>query len=204
MDEKWFKSKQKQVGVTADVIADALGRDRSVVSRIYVGRQKMSFEQAKVFAKILEEPLNDILVRAGITTESTAAELKPGFSESDAAAWVPKDGPRSEDISTIAKAHGGDKPGIDVWRVKSRALALAGYLEGDFMLVDSNQRDRCRAGDVVIAQVYDWNAGAATTILRRFEAPVLVAASADPGDWGTHVVDGNNVVIMGKVIASWR
>ena len=204
MEDKWFKQKQREAGVTADVIAEALGRDRSLVSRIYVGRQVMTFEQAKVFSEILKVPLNDVLVRAGIADAGTASELKPGFSESDAAQWIPKEGSNEDRSLDIARAHGGDSPGIDVWQVKSRALALAGYLEGDFMLIDTHQRDTCKTGDTVIAQVYDWNAGAATTILRRFEPPVLVAASADPGEWRTHVVDHNNVVIMGKVIASWR
>jgi hypothetical protein len=60
-----------------------------------------------------------------------------------------------------------------------------------------------RPGDVVIAQVYD-RGGSAKTVLRRFEPPVLVAASMDPEDWRVHVVDGNNVLIRGKVVASWR
>jgi SOS-response transcriptional repressor LexA len=96
----------------------------------------------------------------------------------------------------------GDRPGVDVWRVKSRAMALSGLLEGDFMLVDTHAAERVRAGDVVIAQIYTRTG--ANTVLRRFEPPVLVAASADPADGRVHVVDGDNVVIRGKVVASWR
>ena len=57
MDDKWFKRQQKRAGVTAEDIAEELGRDRSVVSRIYVGRQRMTLDQARVFAKVLEIPL---------------------------------------------------------------------------------------------------------------------------------------------------
>ena len=79
-----------------------------------------------------------------------------------------------------------------------------GYMPGDYMLVDTHASERARAGDVVVAQVYDNAKGSAVTVLRRFEPPVLVAASTDPEDRRVHIVDGVNVVIRGKVVGSWR
>lgn len=194
-------------GVTGSDIAEALGRDRTVISHIYHGRQKMSLAQAKVFSDVLKAPLSEVLINAGIASKETVQELNPGFAESDVAQWVPKPertGEAGPDIEAMAKALGGGRNGVDVWRVKSRAMALAGYLEGDYMLVDTHQRETCQSGDVVLAQAYDFNVGAATTLFRRFQAPVLLAASADPADWGVHVVDHNMVLIMGKVVGSWR
>ncbi len=205
MDSKWFKHKQKLANVTSFDLGKAIGRDRTVVSRIYTGRQKMTLDQAKAFAEVLNVPLSEVLLNAGIADKETVQELNPGFAESDVAKWSAEStDANAHDIESIARAMGGGKNGVDVWRVKSRSMALAGYLEGDYILVDSNARDTCKAGDNVLAQVYDWNVGAETVIFRRYQPPVLVAASADPDEWGVHVVDHNAVVIIGKVIGSWR
>ena len=202
MDDKWFKRQQKIAGVTADQIAAVVGRDRSVVSRIYTGRQRMSLEWAQAFASVLNVPLATVLEKAGAATLTTAQQLHPGFSDSDAVAWIPQ-GAEDRQVPTMAAAM-GQRPGVDVWQVKSPALSLMGYMPGDYMLVDTHAAERVRSGDVVIAQVYDNAKGTATTILRRFEPPVLVAASMSPEDRRVHVVDGVNVVIRGKVAGSWR
>jgi len=203
MDDKWFKQQQKKVGVTADEIANRMGRSRSIVSHIYTGRQKMSVEWAKAFADVLQVPLDEVLRRAGVLDEPQARAINPGFSDGDAVLWAGKKS-EGERIDTIAAALGGGKPGIDVWQMNNDAMALDGLLAGDFLLADSHQSEMCRAGDVVVAQNYDWKTGSATTLIRRFEPPVLVAASIKPDDKRVLVVDGNNVVIKGKVIASWR
>ncbi len=203
MDKDWFKRRLRMQGKTSDDLAKAIGRDRAVVSRIMNGHQQMSLDQAKVIAGELGVDVSEVLVRSGMTDAPMAQALQPGFAESDAAAWVP--GPalaEGASVASIAAAMGGGKPGIDVWRVRSQAMALAGMLAGDFMLVDSNQAERVKPGDVVVAQIY--NRTGATTVLRRFEPPVLVSDSADPTDRKVHVVDGINVVIRGKVVASWR
>lgn len=203
MDDKWFKKRQKIAGVTAEDIAAEMGRSRSNVSHIYSGKQKMSLDWAKAFAKVLDVPLDEVLVRAGVTDTDTAQRAVPGFSDGDA---VPFKGPEivTRKISPIAAALGGDRPGVDVWQITSPAMSLQGYMPGDYMLVDTNVSETVRKDDVCLAQVYDWQTGSANTILRRFEPPVLVGASVNPKDWGVHVVDGSNVVIKGKVIGSWR
>ena len=202
MDDKWFKAQQKKVGVTAEDIAKRMGRARSNVSHILSGHQRMSLEWAKAFAEVLQQPLDVILEKAGVTDGATAQRVVPGFSDSDAAVWKPGPGlAENAPIKSVAAAL-GERPGVDVWRVQTRAMVLAGLLQGDFMLVDSHQAERVKPGDIVIAQVY--NRTGATTVLRRYAPPVLVAASVDPADAGVHVVDGVNVVVRGKVIASWR
>lgn len=203
MDDKWFKQQQKRVGVTADDIARKMGRTRANVSHILTGRQRMSLEWAKAFAEVLQVPLSMVLEKAGVTDAPTAQAVTPGFAESDAAPWVPGPEPAgAREVSTVAQALGGGRPGIDVWRVRGQVMALSGLLAGDFMLVDTHQAERVKPGDLVVAQVYT-RTGAAT-VLRRYEPPVLVAASPDPADGRVHVVDGINVVIRGKVVASWR
>ena len=203
MDDKWFKEQQKRAGVTAEDIAKKMGRTRANVSHIYTGRQRMSLAWAKVFAEVLDVPLEEVLSHAGVLDPEEAQRVTPGFSESDVAPWVGKGG-AAERIKSTAATLGGDRPGVDVWTVKSLAMAAGGFLPGDQVLVDTHQSERCFAGDVVIAQRYDGQTGTAETVLRRYEPPVLVAASTDPADGRALVVDGNNVVIRGKVIASWR
>ncbi|MCB1349826.1 MAG: helix-turn-helix transcriptional regulator [Maritimibacter sp.] len=203
MDDKWFKAQQKRVGVTADQIAAEMGRDRSAVSSIYTGRRRMSLEWARAFAKVLDVPLEDVLSHAGVLEPEDAQRVRPGFAESDVAPWIGK-GSQAEHVKTAAASLGGARPGVDVWTVKSLAMAAGGYLPGDQLLVDTHQSERCKAGDVVIAQRYDGQNGTAETVLRRFEPPVLVAASTDPEEGRVLVVDGHNVVIRGKVVASWR
>lgn len=203
MDSHWIKQRLRMAGKNSSDLAEAIGRDRAVISRIMNGHQAMTLDQARVIAEVLGVDISEVLTRSGLAGPQTAQAFQPGFAESDAAAWIPGPGmDESGNVRSIAQVLGADRPGVDVWRVKSRAMALAGYLEGDFMLVDTHAAERARAGDVVIAQIYTRTS--ATTVLRRFEPPVLVAASADPEEGRVRVVDGTNVVIMGKIVASWR
>jgi len=202
MDDKWFKQQQKRVGVTAEDIARAMGRDRSVVSKIYSGQRSMTLEFAQVFSEVLQVSLAEVLEHAGIASAETAKNVTSGFSEGDAAAWAPSEDDKRQ-TPTIAEAFGA-RPGVDIWRVKTGAMALQGFLPGDYMLVDTHQAERAKTGDVVIAQIYDNAKNRATTVLRRLELPVLVAASIDTEDHRVHVVDGVNVVVRGKIVASWR
>lgn len=203
MDDKWFKQQQKRVGVTADEIAQKMGRTRANVSHILTGRQRMSLDWAKAFAEVLQVPLATVLEKAGVTDAPTAQTIAPGFAESDAAPWIPGPGlAEGQQVPTIAQALGGGRPGVDVWQVKGQTMALAGLLAGDFLLVDTHQAERARPGDVVVAQIY--TPRGANTVLRRYEPPVLVAASTSPEDGRVFVVDGVNVVIRGKITASWR
>lgn len=204
MDEKWFKARQKEVGVTAEDIARRMGRTRSNVSHIYSGAQKMSLEWAKAFSEALQVPLATVLEKAGSADAPTAQQIAPGFADSDAAPWIPQKTGNESAVRGVAQVLGADKPGVYIWQVMGGAMALGGLLDGDLMLVDTHAGERARAGDVVVAQIYNNATASAVTVLRRFEPPVLVAASADPADGRVHVVDGTNVVIMGKVIASWR
>ena len=203
MDDKWFKIQQKKAGVTAGDIAEKMGRARSNVSHIYAGQQKMSLEWAQAFSEVLEVPLDEVLKHAGVLGAKAAQHVAPGFSESDAVPFVGQGGEAAR-IAQTADTLGGGSPGIDVWTVKSLAMVVGGYLPGDHILVDTHQSERCKPGDVVLAQNYNHQSGTAETILRRYEPPVLVSASTDPAHARALVVDFSNVVIRGKVIASWR
>ena len=199
MDDKWFRARQRELGVTAEHIAAEMGRSRSNVSHILNGHQRMSLEWAQAFATVLQVPLATVLEKAGITDGATAATIQPGFAEGDAAPFV--SGPSGRAHVTIAEAF-GQRPGVDIWRVTGTSMALAGYLPGDHMLVDTHQASRVTAGDTVLAQVYARN-GTARTVLRRWTPPVLIAHGYGD-ETAAYVVDGDNVLIVGRVTASWR
>lgn len=199
MDVNWFKQQQKTKGVTSEALGEALGRDRTIVSRIYHGRQSMTPDQAEVFARLLNVPIEEVAERAGLKLPRLGRAAPTGLSESDVTPWRPKgDDPQPQPPN--AESNSG--AGRDIWRINTRAMILAGYAEGDWIVVD--QHILPEAGDVVVAQVYDWEIGSAATVLRRYDPPVLVAASTDPSEWRVHVVDNKNVKIMGVVISSWR
>ncbi len=161
----------------------------------------MSMDWARAFSHALGVPIAEVLTEFKVAEPEEAQHFEPGFSESEAVPFV---GPErdKEAIRTIEDALGGGRPGVDLWTVKSSALAMLGYLQGDHILVDTHSSERTRAGDVVVAQIYE--AGSAKTVIRRHQPPVLLAYGSDPADLRVHVVDGVNVVVRGKVIASWR
>lgn len=90
-----------------------------------------------------------------------------------------------------------------VWRLNTRALDLLGYLPGDLVLVDLAVTPR--AGDVVCAQIYDFQRGTAETKIRAYEPPFLMMRSFEPSLREAPIyVDNERAVIMGVVTRSLR
>lgn len=96
------------------------------------------------------------------------ASRAPGFAEREMVAIAVEERPD--------ELRAGLNQGV--WRVATRALEMIGYLPGDMVLVDMAETPR--PGDVVCAQVYDFQHGAAETKLRVYEPPYLVCATMDP------------------------
>lgn len=163
----------------------------------------MTLDWAKAFAEVLDVSVSEVLERAGVLDSATEGPVERGFSDGDAAQFVGPE-PKLREVMGQAEAFGGGRPGIDVWTVREPSMALHGYQPGDLILVDTHLSERTKAGDVVVAQVYDNTNGSARTVLRRVDPPVLVAAHPDPMQGKAYVIDGVNVVIRGVVMASWR
>lgn len=201
MDEHWFKSQKRKAGVTNADIGALRGRDHTVITKLVSGRQPFTMDWAEVFAEALKVPLATVLEKAGVTDPATAQTLVPGFAESDAVLWQPK---TFEDRKpqAIAEAFGA-RPGVDVWQIKGTSMVGAGLLPGDYALVDANAADNAKPGDTVVVQVYSRN-GTAKTVLRRWIPPVALSFGAAGDATEAHVVDHENVMIRGKVVASWR
>ncbi|HHY49525.1 MAG TPA: hypothetical protein GYA10_07245 [Alphaproteobacteria bacterium] len=160
-------------------------------------------------AKFLGDPLNAAhLSLRSVERIARVSPLAPyateplpgrGFAESDA---QPYDAAGADDI--VARAVAAAKAGrnhVDPWVLRSRALEAAGYLPGDVLIVDLNARPE--DGDVVCAQVYD-RRGNAETVFRVLERPFLVAAMLDRRPTRPLLVDDDQVVVRGVVVASVR
>ena len=87
-----------------------------------------------------------------------------------------------------------------LWQVTGRALECAGYLPEDIAIVDFD-RTEPKTGDVVCAEVHDFQSGAAVTVLRIAEPPYLIADSNDHDYRKPELVDNERVKVMGTVVA---
>ncbi len=70
MQTAWFKARMRKVRVTQDDLGEALGCDRSVVSRIINGRQEIALSQILPLADALEVSSFEILKRSGFWDDS--------------------------------------------------------------------------------------------------------------------------------------
>lgn len=200
MDAKFFKSRQRSHGVTNDDLAKAIGRDRTVISKIYSGTRRMRADEAQKIAWKLDIPLQDVLIRAGIF-EDDGRETHRLLGQGDAA---PYDFADKDRVCPAAAALGSDRPGADIWTVKTTAMSLGGYYPGDLLIVDANRAESLKNGDVVIAHNYDYQNNTMQPIMRRFHGPVLYA-EADPSlGIAPQVLDNARVAVIGVVSAQFR
>lgn len=116
-----------------------------------------------------------------------------GFAEADA---VPLD---AADIPSSLRPADAEV----VWELKTRAAELAGFLPGDLVLLDP--RITPRAGDLVCAQVYNFQLGTAETVFRLFEPPYLITRTMDPSITAKPLlVDDERVKVWGVAVRSLR
>jgi hypothetical protein len=105
-------------------------------------------------------------------------------------------------LERVLKELTAGRNGADAWRLKTDALAAAGYLPGDVLIVDLNQV--AAPQDAVCAQVHDWKGGGAETVWRVFTPPFLVGAALDRTAYKPLLVDNDRVIIKGVVVAMFR
>lgn len=136
---------------------------------------------------------------AGIDTVSRIAKKygapmpgavqSPGFAESEAA--------------RLDEAPPGETGLLNVnqswWRIGTRALELVGVLPNDYALLD--QTAQARPGDIVIAQIYDFERGSAETKIRYFDGIFLQTRTMERSlDERPIMVDGERAAIAGRII----
>ncbi len=126
----------------------------------------------------------------------------PGFAEIEAVPYLADKGEGDPLVDLAVRSRCEGNNAIAPWILSTRALERAGYLPGDVVLVDLNERPL--ANDAVCAQIYDWSTGRTETVMRIFHPPYLLAATADDRLMKPFVVDDDNVVIKGVIVMSLR
>lgn len=97
-----------------------------------------------------------------------------GFREAEALPYSAQPG---DPIAEAVRAFIAGRDHLIPWELRTRALEPAGFAPGDVLIMDLN--GEASAGDVVCAQIYDWQAGRAETVFRVLEPPYLVGAGDD-------------------------
>jgi len=107
-----------------------------------------------------------------------------------------------DDLDGALRALIAGRNDVFPWRIRTRALEMAGFMPGDVAIVDINATPK--RGDAVCAEVSDWPNGRTETLLRLFEPPYLVTATADASLRRPHYIDDEKVIIKGVVTAMLR
>jgi transcriptional regulator with XRE-family HTH domain len=90
-------------------------------------------------------------------------------------------------------------PTQGIWQIKNRATELAGYIPGDYVLVESAITPI--AGDLVCLQLRDLARDTAETVFRIYDPPYAVMRTADVSlNQKPQLVDQDRVTIWGVVI----
>ena len=201
MDTIWFRQQHHRTGLTAKSLAEKVGGQKGTVFAIMNGRQRMSLKWATAWAEALQVPLELILEKAKSADDSAENNV---ILRNDAMPLSDWTGEVDEARMRAVARASSDGPGIEIWRVNSHAMALAGLMDGDFILINTNTTtaEHLQPGDVVLARAH--GPRGKSMVLRSFEPPVLVDKNLFPAVGQVQVIDLNTLTILGKVIASWR
>lgn len=127
------------------------------------------------------------------------AGLRAAFREPEASPYQPSP---QDPFAAAIKLLIADRRGVDPWTLKSRALEYEGFKPGDILVVNMNAEPR--AGDIVCAQIYDFEQGRADTVFRLFEPPFLLGAGPDEAHRRPIRADEGHVAIKGVVETTFR
>jgi len=193
---EWVKAVLAHLRMRPTQLAHAIGRAPSTINRF--------LNDPGATHNLQPETIDQIAALAKVRPYELPEDRTPkvnGMAEAEAEAY------RARPDGDVLLRHAVERlvemrNGVDPWVLRSNALLSIGYLPGDVMLVDLNERPR--AHDVVCAQVYDWVRSRAQTVFRLYEPPYLLASTTDQAVLRPLVVDDNVVVVKGVVTASIR
>lgn len=77
MDSAWFRQRMADLSLDQDDIGNALGLDRSVISRIINGRQPVRVDQLDPLARILQVSFMEMLRRVGALNGGSHGDWLP-------------------------------------------------------------------------------------------------------------------------------
>lgn len=148
-----------------------------------------------------EETIGKIVARHHVARPDAGAEIVPlpGMrEEASPFEHMPDDG----EVDRAVRAFTSSRPAAVPWRLKGRALELEGYRPGDVLIVDMNATPK--PGEVVCAQRHPAPDRPPVTIFRIYQPPYLIARTIETTLSKPELVDNEQVVIRGTVIAMVR
>lgn len=187
---EWIKQRRKELGLSADDVAAALGVDRSTIYRYESGDiKKISVESIHALAEILRTPVLDIV----------------GW-ETDAASYMARNIPMLIGLVDGKPAYEGYQKYIEgggvvqvdfCWRVADDSMTDARIRRGDIVFVQ--QQPSVENGDIAVVVVGDEIA------LRRFyKADSGVILEPDNGQHRPEFYtdkDFREIPVLGKVVS---
>lgn len=192
--QEWIRAVVQHLGVTASELARRANRAPSTINR---------FLNDPDYDGILSPPVIADIAKVASIKPMEFPGRRAGFGEVEAVPFEPPENVSAIDGSIRAiRELCSARAGRDPWRMQSAVLDMAGILPGDVIIVDLNKRPK--SGDLVCAQVYDWRAKTADTIMRLYDAPFLVSQSHTMPSAKPLMVDDETVVIKGVIDAVLR
>jgi hypothetical protein len=128
---------------------------------------------------------------------ATTGTSRLGFGE-DAAPYSVEPG---DPLEAAIQALSAGAAAVAPWLLATRVVELAGFLPGDLLLLDPSNLHPA-TGDLVAAQVHDWQHHRQATVVRLFERapPVELLVTRSLEQAPPLVVDGERIVIKGTFL----
>lgn len=193
--KRWLDQVRSVSGVTLTEIARRANMNPSSLTQFYNKEHRAGTLETLSLRRISDA----MGVPVSSDALGEAGPLNSGFRELEA---EPYQIDLRSPLSAAVDAMVDDRDHVHPWTLRSNALDMAGYRPGDILIVDLNGKPT--AGDIVCAQLYDWQTGRAETVFRIFEPPFLIAASSEEAFRRPRLVDDNSVAIKGVVEAMFR
>lgn len=198
---EWLLGVTRTNGTTLSALAKQAGLAASTLTR-FINDPRAPMIGMRTLAKVAAvagvEPIGMPGREPGRPAAATA-----GLSEGEAQPY--RSNPQKSSADLAIEALIGGRNAVVPWVLRSQAVAAAGYVMGDVLIVALTKQPK--TGDLVCAQLYG-DHGTAETVFRIYEPPYLIAAPLDPSDARRLrrplIVDGERVIIMGVVEASLR
>lgn len=192
--KSWVRALADHTGLAPSTFGKRAGMSGSTVTRFLASDDDsmLSTDKIAMLAKY-----------AGVKPLEFPGRRGAGFAEVEAEPYREPDVLNALDGSARAiKELCAGRNGRDPWTVRTALLDMVGVLPGDVVIVDLSKR--AKAGDLVCAQVYDWRADRADTIMRMYDPPFLVSQSHTLPSTKPLMVDDDTVIIKGVIDAVIR
>ena len=210
MDTDWFKEMKRKAKVTDAVLAEALGVERSVANKVVNGKVEMNARRADAVADLFGVSRDEVLYRAGISTE------QPTLAS-------PGDGSETVDIQrldlSVSMGHGTLIEGYvenepvtfdlafirAITRAATKNLRLITGIgdsmyptlnDGDTILIDTSDRRLSKLDGIYWVNVY----GAANLKRLRAIGKGRVLIKSDNPAVDDQEVDAEDLLIEGRAI----